>query len=160
MRRLRLGSVLSLVRQTLSVGREFGLHSLEAMLWVAQSIEASVYVTGSLARSDSGLSFVLANPPLRMGAFSSFRIWVNRVEVSPTDLRFRSGEASPWRTAAEVGPAAPLEMRPGEPTEVALDRVSATGDGSVTVRLELRSVAIPPLVWMEFTDAPRPGAAP
>ncbi|HKN06199.1 MAG TPA: hypothetical protein VJ021_01150 [Thermoplasmata archaeon] len=156
----RLGPALSLVRQGLSVGREFGMHSLEALLWVAETVEESVYVPRSLVRNAEGLSFMLANPPLRVGAFSSLRFWVDRVEVPSARVRLGTGSPRAWRTAAEISGAAPLELRPGEPTEVALDQVSTGVEREVTVRLELQSVAIPPLVWFEFTEAPRTEASP
>ncbi len=156
----RLGPALSLVRQGLSVGREFGMHSLEALLWVAETVEESVYVPRSLVRNAEGLSFILANPPLRVGAFSSLRFWVDRVEVPSARVRLGTGSPRVWRTAVEISGAAPLELRPGEPTEVALDQVATGVEREVTVRLELQSVAIPPLVWFEFTEAPRTEAAP
>jgi hypothetical protein len=150
----RLGPALSLVRQGISVGREFGLHSLEALLWVAETVEESVYVPRSLTRSAQGLSFVLANPPLRVGAFSSLRLWVDRVEVPSARVRVGSGYPRVWKTATEFTGSAPLELRPGEPTEILLEQVSTSGEREVTVRLELQSVAIPPLVWFEFTEVP------
>lgn len=156
----RVGTALSLVRQGLSVGREFGVHSLEALLWVAETVEESVYVPRSLVRNDRGLAFTLANPPLRAGAFSSLRLWVDRVEVSSGAVRVGKGSPRVWRIASEINESAPLELRPGEPTEVSLDRVSTGAEREVTVRLELQNIAIAPLVWFEFTEAPRPGAPP
>jgi hypothetical protein len=150
-----LGTALSLVRQGLTVGREFGVHSLEALLWVAETVEESVYAPRSLVRTHEGLAFVLSNPPLRMGAFSSLRLLLDGVEVPPGEVRFRSGADRPWRTAAEVSRLTPLELRPGEPTEVTIGRAPAEGPRAVTIRLELQSVAIPPLVWFEFTEVPR-----
>jgi len=136
------------------------MHSLEALLWVAETIEESVYVPRSLVRSDRGLSFTLANPPLRAGAFSSLRLWVDRVEVLSGDVRVRTGSPRAWRTAAEINEASPLELRPGEPTDVSLDRVSTGTEREVTVRLELQNIAIAPLVWFEFTEIPRAEAPP
>jgi hypothetical protein len=155
-----LGTALSLVRQGLTVGREFGVHSLEALLWVAETVEESVYAPKSLIRTSTGLSFVLANPPLRMGAFSSLRLWLDGVQVPPAQARVRSGAVGAWRTAAEIGRSAPLELRPGAPTEVAIDGAPSGTERPVTVRLELESVAIPPLVWFEFTEVPRPEVPP
>lgn len=155
-----LGAALSLVRQGLTVGREFGVHSLEALLWVAETVEESVYAPRSLVRSGDGLSFVLANPPLRMGAFSSLRLWLDGVEVPSGDARVRSGAAQPWRTAADISRLAPLDLRPGEPTSVMIDRALPGAERPVTVRLELQSVAIPPVVWFEFTEVPRTEVQP
>ena len=136
------------------------MHSLEALLWVAETVEESVYVPRSLSRNDRGLSFTLANPPLRAGAFSSLRLWVDRLEVSSGDVRVGKGTPRTWRTAAQINESAPLELRPGEPTEFALDRVSTGTEREVTVRLELRNIAIAPLVWFEFTEIPRGEAPP
>lgn len=154
-----VGPTLSLVRQALSISREFGVHSLETLLFLAETVEDSVYSRGSLRRSGDGLSFVLANPPLRMGAFSSLSARLDGVEVPPQETRIRSGVNGAWRTADAISRAAPLELRPGEPTEVALGRVGVGAGQPVTIRLELQSVAIPPLVWLEFTEIPRPEAS-
>lgn len=130
------------------------MHSLEALLWIAETVEESVYARGSLRRVGNGLSFVLSNPPLRMGAFSAMRVRLNGGEVPPGSIRVRHGE-SPWRTAASIDRNAPLELRPGEPTEVAIDGTSVEEGQPVSVRFELQSIAIPPLVWLEFTEMPR-----
>jgi hypothetical protein len=152
----RVGPTLSLVRQALSIGREFGVHSLEALLGVAETLEDSVYARGSLRRSGDGLSFALANPPLRMGAFSSVRVLLDGVAVPPGEIRVRPAEGGAWRTANEIHRAAPLELRPGEPTEISVEHATVGEGLAVTVRLELQNVAIPPLVWFEFTEVPRP----
>lgn len=149
------GSAFSLLRQGLTLGYDFGVHSLEALLWVAETVEESVYLPKSLVRTPLGLSFVLANPPLRLGAFSSLRVWLDGDELRPEETRLRAGPARPWRTTADVTESNPLELRPGEPTEFALDRVPVEEGRTVTVRLELQSVAIPPLVWFEFSEVPR-----
>lgn len=154
-----LASKLSVLRQGLSVGAEFGVHSLEALLWVAETVEESVYAKGSLVEVPGGVRFLLSNPPLRMGAFYSVRAWLNGVAVVPESFRFRSPPTEPWRAAAEVTRAAPLDLLPGVPTEVELTTPDPdlTRHREITVRLELASVAIPPLVWLELTEVPSPG---
>jgi hypothetical protein len=149
----RFGPLLSLLRQGLSVGVEFGAHSLEALLWVAETVEQSVYERGSLTRTPEGLRFWLNNPPLRVGAFSSLRVAIDGTHVPAERARVRGGPGLPWRTLTEISGERPLELRPGERTEVAVEGVPSAGVRELTVRLELQSTAIPPLVWFEFTDA-------
>lgn len=151
----RLVLALSLVRQGFSVTHEFGVHSIEALLWVAETVKDSVYDPRSLVRSPEGLSFGLSNPPLRMGAFSSLKVWVDRVEVPPASCKVRVGTEPTWRTTAEISRASPLELRPGTSLEVALSVPTVPTDRPVTVRMELHNIAISPLVWFEFVDTPR-----
>lgn len=151
----RFGSLLSLLRQGFSVEREFGTHSLAALLSMAELVEQSVYARGSLIWTPSALAFRLNNPPLRTGAFSSLGVSVDRVAIPPERVRFRIGPGFSWRSASNLAADRPLELRPGLPTEVELGTTEPTDPKNVTVRLELRSVAIPPLVWFEFTDALR-----
>lgn len=150
----RFGAILSLARQGLTVGLEFGPHSLEALLGIAEVVEESVYEPRSLVRTDSGIAFALANPPLRTGGFSQLRIRVNGTDVPPEAIHLRTRSAPEWRAAASVTAAAPLELEAGTRTEFRADGTWAAPSDELTVRLELRSVAIPPLVWFEFTDRP------
>ncbi len=159
MREHRLCATLSLIRQGLTLEVEFGTRPLEALLWIAETIEESVYVPGSLARTPTGVRFALANPPLRVGAFGAVRLLLNGTNVPADRLRLRTGLAAPWRTAASVSRDAPLELAPGVPTEVAAE-TPPPAKGPATVRLELESVAIPPLVWLEFSDEVRDGGPP
>ena len=150
----RLGPVLSLIRQGVSLGLEFGEHSLEAMLWIAETVEESVYASGSLCRTAHGLAFVLANPPLRVGAFGAIRCRVAGRAVPPERGHVRTGADRTGRTFAEVTRAAPLELREGEPTVIWLEVDVPDPTAAIPIRLELESVAIPPLVWLEFTATP------
>jgi hypothetical protein len=149
-----VGDVLSLVRQGLTLGVEYGTRSIEALLWVAETVEEGVYEPRSLHRTDAGLAFALDNPPLRAGAFTSLVLRVNGRAVPGDRIRWRPGSGSAWRTAASVDEAAPLDFGPGDRTEFEVDVADGAAEGSVTVRLELRMPAIPPLVWFEFTDRP------
>ncbi len=160
MRSHRWSALLSLVRQAIALEVDYGGRSIEALLWVAETIEEAVYVPGSLAVRDGTLTFALANPPLRVGAFVAVRLRVDGRPVAPERLRFRAEEGRPWRTAAEVGAETPLELAPGRPV-----LFSAEGIGTITthrpaLRLELESLAIPPLVWVEFEDDVRVGDPP
>lgn len=156
MRGSKLAPVLSLVRQGISLERAFGLHSLESLARIAEVVEESVYEAGSLERTDQGLRFALSNPPLRLGAFRAVRLFLDRQPVAPSGVRFRAGPGEAWRAASTVSRENPLVLVPGRRVEFAADS-SARAPGSVNVRLELESVAVPPLVWFEFEDTPRGG---
>jgi hypothetical protein len=150
----QLGGVLSLLRQGLTLGVQFGTHSVEALLWVAQTVEEGVYVPHSLTRTVEGIAFTLDNPLLRVGAFTSLRLRIDGTDVAGEFVRLRRGPGTPWRTAASIGADSSYALAPGDRTE--FDVVGAFGHGTeaLTVRLELRSPAIPPLVWFEFTETP------
>lgn len=157
--RLQLGAILSLVRQGLTVESEFGIHSLASLVSLAEVIEQSVYEPESLVRTGTGLAFRLGNPPLRTGAFLGVRLVVDGEPVPGERCRFRQPPAAEWARLSEVSAAAPLELRPGERTEIEVDGPAPPAGREVTIRLELRSVAVPPLVWFEFTAAPREPSA-
>ncbi len=148
----RVGRLLSALRQGVELGVEFGPHSLEALLWVAETIEQSVYAPGSLARSPRGVTFVLSNPPLRTGAFSAVRIRWDGVPVVADAIRFRSGPGGAERSAATVRRSEPLELLIGVPTTFAVDLPAEAIGPTGSVRLELDCPAIPPTVWVEFRD--------
>ena len=148
----RVGSALRVAREALGLALDFGVESLEAFAWVAATVESSVYVPHSLVRSPSGIRFALANPPLRIGAFSSVRIRVDGNPVPPDRVRIRSERVGRWRTAAELSAESALELQAGSFTEFEVDLPAGKLPAELTVRLELQSVAIPPLVWMEFRE--------
>lgn len=153
----RLASIFSLLRQGVTLGVDYGSRSVETLLSVAETVEGSVYEMGSLRVSKGDLEFRLANPPLRVGAFRQVRAVVDGVPVAPDATRFRVGAGTGWRSADVLDPDHPLELRPGVPTEFLLAGVGRPGRGPVHLRLEFESVAIPPLVWCEFSDEPRRG---
>ncbi|MCI4364719.1 MAG: hypothetical protein L3K10_01450 [Thermoplasmata archaeon] len=153
----RLGALLRLTGEAIGLGVDFGTGSLEALLWVARTVEASVYVPDSLVRTPTGFAFALANPPLRVGAFSGLRLLVDGVAVAPEHVRFRRGVGDLWRASSALGPAAPLALQAGTRTEFEADRVLPERPAPVTVRLELHNVAIPPLVWLEIRESVREG---
>ncbi len=153
----RVGPLLSLLRQGIKLDLEFGSHSLESLLRIAETVEESVYVPGSLETTPRGLRFALENPPLRMGAFRALRAFVNGAAVGPASVRFRSPGGA-WRDVRDLGHDRPLELLPGTKVDFELD-VSPPPAGEVTVRLELENIAIPPLVWFEFREPARPAGA-
>jgi hypothetical protein len=153
-----VGDVLSLLRQGLTLGYQYGTHSVEALLWVAETVEEGVYESGSLRRTPEGIAFALENPPLRVGAFTSIALRVDGTPVPGDSVRFRSGPGAPWRIGAAVAANAPLNLAPGDRTEFDLRGEFGRGGDSITVRLELRTPAVPPLVWFEFSESPTEAA--
>jgi hypothetical protein len=153
----RVRAWLGLAHQGLDVGLDFGTRSVEAMAWVALTVERSVYLADSLIRTPAGVRFTLANPPLRTGAFAACRIGIDGRPPTSQGVRVRTWGGTTWRPASSLTADAPLHFRPGEPTEFEVDVALPTAGPSLHVRLELECPAIPPLVWFEFTDTPRPG---
>jgi hypothetical protein len=151
------GGLLSLVRQGLTIGVQFGTQSIEALLWVAQTIEEGIYVDGSLHRTPDGIAFALDNPILRVGAFHELRVLVDGAPIAAEAVHFRSGEGADWRPADTIGPDTPWELRPGDRTEFDVRGSFGAGTDPLTVRLELRTRTIPPLVWFEFREKPARG---
>jgi hypothetical protein len=144
--------VLSVVRQGIELGIEYGPHAVEALLWIAETVEESVYRAGSLRGDANGIRFTFENPPLRSGAFAAVRLRWNGLPVDPALLKIRSGADGSWREASTLSREAPVALVAGEPIEVSAGvRGSRVGE-SGTVRLELDCPAIPPLVWIEFRD--------
>ena len=155
MRVREIGTALRLARQGLDIGLEFGSHAVEALLGIAQTVEESVYRAGSLTRSPDGLRFTLDNPPLRAGAFSGLRVYVDGAGVEPTSIEVRTPPRAAPRIAATLSPIATIDLVPGTPIEVRLAGVGRTAGERPVVRLELDCPAIPPLVWVEFQDTVR-----
>ncbi|HTW39713.1 MAG TPA: hypothetical protein VMF04_02490 [Thermoplasmata archaeon] len=154
------GGLLSLLRQGLTIGVQFGTQSLEALLWVAQSIEEGIYADGSLRRTPDGIAFELDNPILRVGAFSDLSLRVNGTQVPGDRVRLRSGEGTEWRLGSSIRRDAPWELRPGDRSEFEVQGSFGHDTDPITVRIELRTPAIPPVVWFEFTEKPvQEGAA-
>ncbi len=156
----RVGPLLSLVRQGLELEVDFGTHSIEALLWIAETVEESVYPSGSLASTPAGLRFELLNPPLRVGAFHALRVSVDDRWVPPEGVRFRPALTATWRSAASLSAESPVVLAPGRPMEFAVDAPWARDPGERHLRVELESVAIPPLVWIEFADTARAESPP
>lgn len=154
------GALFALLRQGLTLGVDYGTHSLEALLAVAETVEENVYAIDSFRRTGEGIEFALDNPPLRVGAFGAIRLAVDGTFVPPERVRWRAGEGREWRTADSVGPATPLWWAPGDRTEFAVLGTFGVDGRPSTVRLELRSTAIPPLVWFEFTETLEEKAPP
>ncbi len=149
---------LSLLRQGASLTREFGFRSLEGLTRIAELIEHSVYEARSLTRTADGVAFTLLNPPLRMGAFEEVRVQWDGQPLPLAAVAITLPGSAARRSAADLSRDAPVTIPIGERTTIHLD-LPPPPPGPHHVRLELRSVAIPPRVWFEFTDTLREGAA-
>ncbi len=156
----RIVALVHLLRQGLALEGEFGLLPLEAMVAVARTVEESVFDPASFVRGPVGLRFVLRNPPLRCGAFSAIRVGVDGAVPTAKGLRVATGTTSAWTEAVDLSATHPLHLRPGVPIRFDVESGGAPGRRARTVRIELDSVAIPPLVWLEFTAVPRDGPLP
>ncbi len=133
------------------MGWEFGARSLEELAAVGEFLEHCVYEPGSLHRIPEGVSFTLRNPPLRMGAFSGIRLLWDGAAVPSREAELRMEGEEVGRRLDRIDADRPATFTFGRRTEfrIRLDRPAA---GDHHVRLELQSVAIPPLVWFEFTE--------
>jgi hypothetical protein len=155
----RLLADLSVFRQGLYVGFEFGARALAHLTSVGELIQQNVYETGSLRLAGDRVEFVLRNPPLRMGAFSSLGVAFDSIPVALDFVEVDPGTAGTWYRANGVTRETPITLPVGQRTCIRL-KVSPTPNvGAHHVRLELRSLAIPPLVWLEFVDVLRHATA-
>lgn len=142
---------LGVVRQGLHLLVSFGLRPLEEMTRVAELLEHSVYEHGSLVRAGAGVSFVLLNPPLRMGAFSRASLTWDGAPVAPECSFVLPGGRGPPRALSDLSRERPLTLPVGERSRFTLEPTTVS-EGVHRVRLDLQSVAIPPRVWFEFSD--------
>jgi hypothetical protein len=143
---------VGLLRESISMVREFGLHSVDHLLHVAEFLEKSVYGPHSLHSLPGGAGFTLLNPPLRVGAFSTIRVAWDGKFVPPEQAFVRAQGHAVERSVADITPLRPIEMRPGQRIDFRLSGVP-TGPGHHRVRIEFQNIAIPPLVWFEFVDS-------
>jgi hypothetical protein len=155
MRFARLRTDLRLVRDGVRVAFDFGVPTLTGLVAVAELLGHDVYEVGSLQRTTEGVRFLLRNPPLRMGAFSGLKLFVEGQPIPPPDAQVIPGGADRPVRFSEIDRAHPVTLPIGQRTAFHL-RLASIPSGPLHLRLELQSVAIPPLVWLEFTDAARP----
>jgi hypothetical protein len=146
----RLRGDLALLTQGVEVAVGFGVRSLEGLADVAELLEHSVYEPRSLRRTSLGFAFTLLNPPLRMGAFSSIRLLWNDAVVDPDRVAL-SLPGGVRRTLASIGRDAPVTLPVGQRAHLEVT-ANSVQTGRPHLRLELQSVAVPPLVWFEFSD--------
>jgi hypothetical protein len=149
---------LSLLRQGIGLGLDYGLHSLEELARLGAFLEHTVYESGSLRVEEGRAVFTLLNPPLRMGAFSGVRVLWDGSAIPPAEVVV-AREGYPKVEPSEIDRDHPFTIPVGSRTHFRLH--AATPDPAHhRIRLELQSVAIPPKVWFEFTDILRPERTP
>ena len=141
---------LAVLRQGLHLAFDFGLQPIEELARVAELLEHSVYEPGSLRSNGQEVVFTLRNPPLRTGAFDRARVFFDGA-LTPAANAWAAGPDGARQPLAALGRDAPLVVPVGRRTHFGFPWDGETG-GSRKVRLELHSVAIPPLVWFEFSD--------
>ncbi|MCI4322021.1 MAG: hypothetical protein L3K18_03285 [Thermoplasmata archaeon] len=159
MRGRHLGSDLALVADGLRIGKQYGFHSLEVMAVIAWYLERSIYERGSLRSIPGGIAFDLRNPPLRMGAFRAASLAWDGDLVPPSACTVHPSDRVEPIPFDSVSADSPLELRPGIRIEFTA-AVGAPSPGPHSVRLELRSLAIPPIVWFEVMDHVKVPEAP
>ena len=142
---------LGLVRDGLSVGWEFGAHSLAELTRIAEFLEHCVYEPGSLSAATGGARFVLRNPPLRMGAFSAIRVQWDGRAIPGDCATVQTGDDAEPRRLSEITALDPITFGFGRRTTFRLTMPSPTA-GEHHIRVEWQSVAVPPLVWLEFRE--------
>lgn len=142
---------LGVVRQGLHLFLEFGLQPLEEMVRVAELLEHSVYEKGSLTRRGNRVSFVLLNPPLRMGAFHQIALTFDGVPVPPDRATVEPGPRWAPRPLAGISRSSPVTLPVGTRTRFTFES-DTNPTGTHRIRLDLHSLAIPPCVWFELSD--------
>lgn len=151
MRTFHLRADLGLVRQGLRLALDYGVRPLEEMVRVAELIESSVYEHGSLTTAGREVRFRLLNPPLRMGAFSRIALRWDGAVILPSDAMIAPVDGRSGTRFSEISADRPFTIPIGRRTEVRFE-TDRRESGVHTIRLELESVAIPPMVWLEFAD--------
>ena len=155
MRGRHLTSDLGLLGEGIRIGREYGFHSLEQMAGIAWYLERSIYTRGSLRAVPGGIAFDLRNPPLRMGAFDGISLAWDGAPVPPAKCTAQPSDVPGPVAFDAITRESPLVLRPGNGIAFHAALGAPLG-GLHTLRLELRSLAIPPMVWFELTDRVRP----
>src|SRR5690348_6882681 len=107
-------SDLQVVRQGISLLREFGFEAVEEMFRVVELLESSVYERDSLTSVPGGVEFVWRNPPLRMGAFGMIRAFYDGASVDPGGATVGYSDSSPPRRFSEITFAQPIVLEIGE----------------------------------------------
>lgn len=119
---------------------------------MAEFLERSIYQEGSLRATREGFSFRLLNPPMRMGAFHWATLSVDQRPLPPEDCSVSEPQGPSLRPFPSLSRQEPLHLRPGEGASFAARLPGLVPGHRHTVQLNLRNVAIPPMVWVRFTD--------
>ncbi|MCI4328133.1 MAG: hypothetical protein L3K01_05305 [Thermoplasmata archaeon] len=158
MRNYHVALDVSLLAEGLRIGQEYGFRSLEELARTGIFLQSAVYEVGSLRTIPGGVTFALHNPPLRMGAFSKLALRWDDQPIPPEDCTVRPAASAEPVRFSEVQRSSPVVFPTGGRIEFTT-HVPPPGWGSHTVRLDLRSLAIPPPVWFRLTDHVRSGRA-
>jgi hypothetical protein len=142
---------LDLLRDGLRIGHEYGFRSLEELARTGAFLQSVVYEAHSLRAIPGGVAFALHNPPLRMGAFSRLSLRWDEREVPPERCTVRPAASPAPIRFCDISSHSPVVFPVGERIEFTAG-VGTPTHGAHTVRLELRSLAIPPIVWFRLTD--------
>ncbi len=119
------------------------------------TLEHGVYEPRSLQTTEDGIRFTLRNPPLRMGAFESIRVALDGIWADPARAWVHPGGTLAPIPFHQIDRARPVTLPIGARTQFLVQGLDAS-PRRARVRMELKSVAIPPLVWFEFADELRP----
>ena len=142
---------LSLLKQGLVIAEEFGLGAMEELARMGRYLEQNTLEPHSLRRTAGGVAFTLRNPPLRMGAFSAVSVLWDGVRV-PAESGVVHVDHDPVGVPfSRIDRAHPITLPVGRRTDYEF-APGSTAAGKHGVRLELQSVAIPPVVWFEFEE--------
>jgi hypothetical protein len=95
-----------------------------------------------------------------MGAFSAVRVHFDGQRVPDDAAWLHPAGASVETSLATVDREHPVALEIGRRTTVRLRLAELPGAGHHLVRVEAQSVAIPPLVWFQFTDDLHDATAP
>lgn len=143
---------VSLVEEGLELFARFGFGSLEELARTAWEVERGVYRPGSMVRTEAGVAVPLRNPPLRIGAFRSIAVAWDGTLLDGSSVTVSTDRSPGPRPIASVTAALPLELELGEGSRFELALPEDPGKAPHRVRIEWRSLAIPPLVWLELRD--------
>ncbi len=130
---------------------EFGTKAITELARTASLAGLQVFERGSLKATPDGVRFTFRNPPLRMGAFSAIRVFWDRQRVPDADVTVQVRGSPPPTSLAKVKANRPFTVPVGQRTDFVL-RLPTPAEGAHRLRLELQSVAIPPMVFWESME--------
>ena len=143
---------VSLFRQGLSLLSEVGTHGLGEMVRTAEFLQRSVYEDGSFRVDGDGFAFRLLNPPMRVGAFHEVALAMDGRPIDPAESFVAEGTSPTLRPLATLSRERPLHLLPGQGARFRARCADLLPRQRHTVQLTLRNVAIPPRVWIRFTE--------
>ena len=139
---------VELLSDGLTLTWDFGLASLTELARTATLAGLNVLESGSVKSEPDGVVFTLLNPPLRIGASKSLRVFWDRAPVPAERVRVEVRGDPPGVRLSEVSATRPLTIPVGHRTDFHL-QVPAHEEGKHRLRLELDPLAIPPMLYWE-----------